>query len=166
MGMKKLKLKSLRVSKVSQSGETICKTIKRGIPGERPGYAFDHFQAYDYEDDENVLVDEDPSYDPIDSSDDNCLGSDQVGFLSDYKDLPSLHEIKEKANVAAWVSIRSSLLRVVVENNALPFMQICTKCLSNPASVKCRYCGSGVYYCEECIKLSHTQESIFHVPEI
>ena len=135
--MKKLRLKSQSFESLKVWRNCLQKLLNVEYLEKDHGYAFDHSQAYE---DEN---DEDPSNDPVDSS----IGSDLADdCLLDYKDSPSLHEMKEKANVAASLSIRSSLLRVGIENKALQFMQSCTKCSSNPGAVRCHYCSFGVYY--------------------
>ena len=77
----------------------------------------------------------------------------------------SLHSIKQKANVAAWESIRPALLTAVVECCAMPEDQLCTLCCVSDASFRCKQCGPCVYYCSNCIHEWHNGNNIFHTAE-
>lgn len=95
---------------------------------------------------------------------------EEVGSYQEYGDfsaakIPSLHSVKQKANVAAWNNARSSLLRVCIELNCLPRDQVCTLCKTHPASIRCRQCGPYTYYCSICLEQCHSVATILHSPE-
>lgn len=79
--------------------------------------------------------------------------------------LPSLHKIKQKANVAAWISTRQMLLDVCTEINSMPSNQLCSVCASDKALFRCHQCGPNTYYCSNCLDQYHTLTSILHSPE-
>ena len=158
--MKKLKLKPLKLTKASSSGVTSTKTIKRGIPGETPGrYLLDQEKEWcDHleDDQEGGWCDH--------LEDDHDQGVEDLGLQS-YRNLPSMHEIKEIANVSFWASIRPSLMGVVTESHAMPDLQMCVVCLHSQAAVRCTDCGPCVYYCYTCLEIFHLRQNVFHVPE-
>ena len=172
--MKKLKLRPFTVKRPLSSGELATKTMKRGMPGERPGQVqskfFDNRKCEDNMiDNEQTTAHSPPSECLNDPHDDLDIEfeddhSDSMP-LDDFKDLASLHEIRQKASVSSWKLIRSSLLTALVENNTLPLHQSCTICNTNSACFRCVNCGPCVYYCYDCLNESHTNRNVFHLPE-
>ena len=79
--------------------------------------------------------------------------------------LPSLHEIKQKANVKAWETLRSSLLSTVTECSAMPQDQSCTLCSVAEATFRCLQCGPCVFYCSSCLHEWHSRSNVFHMAE-
>ena len=114
------------------------------MPGERSGRLHideDHLNdttSYGY----GYLHDETESFHTDELEDDEW--EDKLS-LSHFKDLKSLHEIRQKACVSGWKSIRSSLLTRPVENSGISFKQSCITCMSD-AFVRCLDCGLCVYY--------------------
>ena len=41
---------------------------------------------------------------------------------------PSLHKLQREANASAWENVRAKLLHAIVESEAMPLNQVCTKC--------------------------------------
>ncbi len=114
----------------SSSGTLSTKIIKRWMPGERSGRLHideEHLNEttnYGY----GYLHDETESLHTDELEDDEW--EDKMSS-SDFKDLKSLHEIRQKACVSGWKSIRSSLLTMLVENSGIPFKQSCITCMSD-----------------------------------
>ena len=71
-------------------------------------------------------------------------------------------KVESKASAAAWGTIRDSILVAVTENYATPVVVQCLSCKCT-ASYRCEQCGP--FYCEECIKKSHSIMNLFHVLE-
>ena len=161
--MKRLKLRPFNLLSVNESGEIATKKFKRGIPGK-----LDEGRPIDLHTTATRGCGT-GSLEP-DINDGGCeWDEDWEGEVDskedrEYTDLPSLHEIKRKSNVVAWDSVRSSLRSVVVETNALPLNSVCSFCQSF-ASIRCMSCGSGVFFCIDCLKASHTKRNVFHCPE-
>lgn len=78
---------------------------------------------------------------------------------------PSLHEIKQIANVDAWSKVRPSLLKAATESQSMPNEQQCTFCLTQ-ASYRCVECGPLVHFCPTCLGVAHLKANLFHTPEI
>lgn len=78
---------------------------------------------------------------------------------------PGLYEISQKASVSAWECIRKSILKVVIESNAMPKNQLCTCCREVLATFRCVQCGPCVYFCAFCLPKQHIVSNIFHMPE-
>ena len=78
--------------------------------------------------------------------------------------LPSLHEIKQKASVTGWSTLRSALLSAITENSSIPQNQVCALCPA-VATFRCVQCGPCVYYCDHCLRDWHSRTNIFHLPE-
>ena len=83
----------------------------------------------------------------------------------DFTEGSSLHRIQKKANASAWEKIRPSLLKAVVESEAMPPYQECIKCFKVPASLRCRKCGPYAFFCTTCFLTAHCAVNIFHVAE-
>ena len=82
------------------------------------------------------------------------------------KHQPSLHEIKQAANVESWGKIRNNILKAVVECSAMPHEQCCNVC-GNAGQYRCTECGPPtVYYCVNCLQVSHSSSNILHTAEI
>ena len=101
-----------------------------------------------------------------DNDDTNLLEDDDMMETAD-TDAPkiSLYSIKQRANVAAWESLRPALLTAVVECCAMPEDQLCTLCCNDEASFRCKQCGPCVYYCSNFLHGWHTCNNIFHTAE-
>lgn len=105
------------------------------------------------------------------------LADDGVDFsmlsdmgVSDYDPIPdpqqpSLHTIKQKANVAAWDNVRANLRCVAVECSAMPIDQECILCPS-PAEYRCIECAAWAYFCSQCFGEVHLKVGIFHTGEV
>ena len=66
-------------------------------------------------------------------------------FEAEQGSTPTLHEVKQAANVAAWENIRSRLLQAATECNAMPVDVCCIIC-SGTAKYRCIHCGPLAYY--------------------
>ena len=150
----------MTITTVSATGETLSKTFKRDSKGEKSGTS----------DVSSFYAGENESYDDDDDHDDEYMALDDI---QDYKlptatdhslcseDLPSLHSIKQTSSVAGWEAVRSSLLDVCIEINAMPACQECTSCSLNLARFRCLRCGPNTYYCDACLDI-HTQRCVYH----
>ena len=103
------------------------------------------------------------------SPDDNEADLPQSDFHlqnqeSHYPD-PSLHEIKQSANVESWRKIRSSLLKAFTESHSMHNEKKCVLCPS-PAKYRCVECGPLVYFCPPCLGEAHSKTNLFHTPEV
>ena len=85
--------------------------------------------------------------------------------VNDLSQLPSLHEMRQRASVTAWSRIRSCMLDMCVRNNIMPHGQACTFCFVAKAEFRCLRCGPYSYYCMKCLEL-HSLRSVYHLPEI
>ena len=90
------------------------------------------------------------------------LASDFDDFPSE--DEPTHHELQKKANVEGWEQLRSRLLSVATECNAMPLGQLCLLC-PNLANVRCQECGPSIFYCSKCFSSYHKSANFFHVAE-
>lgn len=79
---------------------------------------------------------------------------------------PSLHEIKQKANVCAWAEIRQELMKAAVQCCAMPRGQVCIHCAMEEAAYRCLQCSPQGFYCGTCFRDSHKRSNFFHVGEI
>ena len=77
---------------------------------------------------------------------------------------PTAYEVESKAYTAAWATIRDGILVAITESSAMPIGMQCSSCKST-ASYRCQQCGPLVFFCEECIKKSHSITNLFHVLE-
>ena len=78
---------------------------------------------------------------------------------------PSLHEIKQSANVEAWSKVRSTLLKAATESQSMPNEQQCALCQTQ-ATYRCVECGPLVYFCSTCLGVAHSKTNLFHTPEL
>ena len=78
---------------------------------------------------------------------------------------PSFYTISQKASIAAWNSVRQSMLKAVTESCAMPDTQVCMFCFETSAQFRCIQCGQCSYYCDHCLPKLHSCANIFHVPE-
>ena len=80
-------------------------------------------------------------------SDISCIPSD---FELDkaFFDGPRIRKIPMQTSATAWERIRQELLRAVVEGEALPVNQVCTKCIDVIATLHCRKCGPAAFFCD------------------
>ena len=78
---------------------------------------------------------------------------------------PSLHEIKQKSNVAGWESVRTALCNVAVEGSSMPIGQQCILC-STLAEYRCTECAAWAFYCSDCFGSVHSKVGIFHTGEV
>ena len=81
-------------------------------------------------------------------------------------DSPSMYKIQQDAAASGWEKIRSSLLRAVVEANAMPPEQCCVNepCAAR-AALRCQKCGLSSFYCPDCFIDIHAHSNFFHVAE-
>lgn len=86
-------------------------------------------------------------------------------FEAEQGSTPTLHEVKQAANVTAWENIRSRLLQAATECNAMPVDACCIIC-SSTAKYRCIHCGPLAYYCLSCLGHSHSKANVFHGPEV
>ena len=108
-----------------------------------------------------------PSLDQSDdlSSDHEVSGGDM--FEMPYNDPgPTLHEIKQKANVAAWSKIRQHMRRAIVECSGMPPLHTCVLCTTDEAIYRCLQCSAWAFYCADCFGKTHSDHNIFHVGEV
>ena len=59
---------------------------------------------------------------------------------------PSLHKLQREANASAWENVRAKLLHAIVESEAMPLNQVCTKCSEVAATLRCRKCGPSAFF--------------------
>lgn len=78
---------------------------------------------------------------------------------------PSLHEIKQKANVSAWEEVRPRMLSAVIESSSMTEDQQCILC-PNSAEYRCTQCAAWAYYCGDCFGKMHLQTHLFHTGEV
>lgn len=78
---------------------------------------------------------------------------------------PSLHEIKQCANVESWRKIRFSLLKAVTESHSMCNEQKCVRC-PTLAKYRCVECEPLVYFCPSCLGEAHSMTNLFHTPEV
>lgn len=139
----KLKLRTLKVTQRSTTGETVRREIPRGCIGI-------HIQ--------------DPS--PVETSDDPAgSGFDvETTVYDDSSDPlePSLHRISQEAAAASWNKIRPAILRAAIENSAMP-NHSCAIC---PAEAECRCLQCSAYFCQECFCDLHSKIGLFHTGEV
>lgn len=86
-------------------------------------------------------------------------------FETEQDSTPTLHEVKQAANVAAWENIRSRLLQAAIECSAMPVDVCCIIC-SGTAKYRCIHCGPTAYYCLSCLGDSHSKTNVLHGPDI
>lgn len=79
--------------------------------------------------------------------------------------LPTVHEMRQRAIATSWGSIRSCMLDMCTRNNAMPPSQVCTSCFMTNAEFRCLRCGPLSYYCVKCLDI-HSQQCVYHLPEI
>jgi len=94
-----------------------------------------------------------------------ALFPDLGGFEAEQDPTPTLHEVKQAANVAAWENIRSRLLQAAIECNAMPVDVCCIIC-SGTAKYRCIHCVPTAYYCLSCLGDSHSKTNVLHCPEV
>ena len=87
------------------------------------------------------------------------------GMEESHSPHPSLHQIKQQANAAAWNGVRSLFLKAATESSALPTSQCCIKC-SDVAHYQCIDCGPVAYFCHVCFGEVHSCTNLFHAAEI
>ena len=75
-----------------------------------------------------------------------------------------MHEIENRASVAAWKTITKGLIDVVVESQAMLPSTSCILC-EIPANVRCKQCGPRTFFCIECFEKLHQHINIFHIGE-
>ena len=80
--------------------------------------------------------------------------------------LPSLHQIREKAATEAWGRVRNAMPNMAIECNSMPMSQMCKKCESSEATHRCVQCAPWAYFCSNCYEAAHTSVNIFHVGEV
>ncbi len=136
---------------MGSSGLISCKTVKRGrvnIQAENSGAELNStmFSEADPIQDFSSLMD---------------MHEDEIT-----SNLPSLHEIKQAASVAVWAAIREGLMDVCTGNNAMPVDQRCTCCSLSDAVYRCLQCGPYTYYCKDCLNVQHTENCVYHIPEL
>ena len=101
---------------------------------------------------------------PVEPSIDFHLLSDDK-FDEGCSEGPSLHKLQREANASAWEEVRAKLLHAVVESEAMPLNQACTKCSEVPATLQCRKCGPSAFFCCACFHHVHCGINVFHVAE-
>ncbi len=95
--------------------------------------------------------------------------SNDLSILADnpeFKNEPSLHEIKQKANVKGWAEIRQDMLKAAIQSCTMPFEQVCVHCTIMEAKYRCLQCSAWAYYCGECFGDIHCKSNLFHVGEV
>ena len=80
--------------------------------------------------------------------------------------LPSMHEISQKASVAAWNKVQNDLLRTAVENSGMPVNQCCIICDTRQAEYRCQHCGPRTFFCARCFEDAHCKTIFFHTGEL
>lgn len=78
---------------------------------------------------------------------------------------PTTHELERKGNVAGWEKVRTEILKIGIEMEAIPPQQQCNICQSCSAAVRCRSCGPMGYFCYPCFKDRHSKVNMFHIGE-
>ncbi len=68
--------------------------------------------------------------------------------------------------VESWTKIRSDMLRVAIESEALPKDSLCGVCAVSVATHRCLQCGHKIFFCQQCYEIAHNKTNIFHVGEI
>ena len=158
---RKLKLPPFRVTTVSTDGAVRSKPIKRGRTGEYVGPLATDACA-------------DVRSKPVKAEEQSIMEASVLDSLnmdhsdaedSSGMDFPTLHEIKQRSNVAAWSGIRHSILDICIEGHAMPVDQQCTYCTLTDAVYRCTRCGPYVFFCEDCLLL-HSKNCVYHIPEI
>ena len=87
-------------------------------------------------------------------------------ITSDSGSLPTLHQIMQKQAAESWGRIRSSLLTIAIESEALPEEKLCFICITTEASYRCLQCSPILFYCSECLAAAHSKTYLFHRAEI
>ncbi len=77
----------------------------------------------------------------------------------------SLYELDQENSAESWRKARSTLLKIVVESEALPEAQLCISC-NNSALYRCLQCGPRAYFCNHCYEAAHLATNLFHTGEI
>lgn len=151
------KLRSFVITTVDSSGKTEKKTLKRGHKEQllTESDIKPKFQKMD-EAEPTDQTDNEESPDWQDMNEHETISLEQ---------LPSLHSIRQKANVAAWLSTRSFLINVCSEMNSLRADQLCSLCDTNKAMFRCIQCGPLTYFCSLCLHSYHLKTSVLHSPE-
>lgn len=162
----KLKLPSFKLIQRSARGDPVYRNVPRGHR-----CATETFATEEVVESASVLVQEDH-----DVRDQGTGGTENLapscnweigvsGWEESHSHYPSLHQIKQQANAAAWNGIRSVLLRAATESSAMPSFQCCIKC-SDAAQYRCIECGTAAYFCHVCFGEAHSRTNLFHAAEI
>ena len=64
-----------------------------------------------------------------------------------------------------WEKLRTRLRRASLEECCLKSDQTCVVCLTQPAVIRCTYCGPRQYFCQTCAYSLHEERNQFHVME-
>ncbi len=109
------------------------------------------------------------STDKTDTAEAQASSSLYINTVADNPELknePTLHEIKQKANVKGWAEIRQDMLKAAIQCCAMPLEQVCVHCTIMEAKYRCLQCSSWAYYCDECFGGIHHKSNLFHVGEV
>ena len=84
--------------------------------------------------------------------------------LTEDSEEPSLHKIKQKANIRAWSEVREMIRRAPIQSSAMQDNQLCINCPMK-ACYRCLQCAATAYYCEKCFVEAHKKVNFFHTGE-
>lgn len=140
-----VKLQGFKLTKKPTSGKTSHHLIARGFKPEKTG---------------NILGDSSNCETEIETVETHFFHGDVQ------EQLPTLHEISQKQSCESWKKIRSKLLKVVIESEAMPENQHCLMCSVEIATYRCKQCTPGMYYCATCFQAAHSRANFFHGAEI
>ena len=64
-----------------------------------------------------------------------------------------------------WEKLRTRLQRASLEECYMESEQTCVVCHTQPAEIRCPYCGPRQYFCQTCAYSLHEERNQFHVME-
>ena len=157
----RMKLPSLKLTQRSTRGVVRHRTVPRGMTSCYSASPSEETRSQTSESPEASIEDSDATS-LVDDGESPMLNFDDCD-----QDLggPSLHSIKQKAATAAWEKNRVSILKTIIECNAMPSNQTCIMCASE-AKYRCLQCASWAFFCSNCFADAHRSVNIFHVGEI
>ena len=151
-----IKLPAFKVTQRTRGGVLHHCSIPRGRTVTKPPDTNEDRHSDVKEEDSAVQTDSEVIQ--LDSVDAFCEGKNTQPNVS-------LHAIKQRAATEAWEHVRSTMLKAVVESNAMPADQCCINC-SNCATIRCAQCAPWAFYCQKCFAAAHSRINIFHTGQV
>ena len=91
-------------------------------------------------------------------------GDDEGDSVNELEDVTNYRKRQQRA-AQGWEGIRDAMLQAFVESELIPDGCLCTKCKTDNATFRCLKCGAGVFYCEACVSVIHSNQNVFHLVE-